>query len=140
MPTTGTVLSKNMKIYIGGTPVAITCQVNATLSQTKEMFQITCKDSGSVAENLPGTKSWSISGSANLAFDATYGIEELQTAYNSDTALSAVFQTGVTGDSKWSGDGHLSSLEITADGNDSAVEFSFEITGTGALTMATIGS
>jgi hypothetical protein len=49
-----------------------------------------------------------------------------------------VFQTGTTGDAKYSGSGYVSSLQIQSSGNDEAVTFSAEFQGTGALTQATI--
>lgn len=136
MATTGTVLAKNMKVYVGAN--AITCQVNATLTQSTEMFDTTCKDSTANAANLPGTKSWNISGNANLAFDATYGYEDLWDAWDAQTAVTPVFQTAVSGDLKWSGSSYISELSLTSDGNDAAVTFDFTFTGTGALTKATV--
>ncbi len=136
MPTTGTVLAKNMKLYVGAT--AITCQTDATLSMSTNMFETTCKDSGANASFFPGSKSWTAGGSANLAFDATYGLSELQEAWESQTALAVVFQTGVTGDEKLSGSAYISSLNISSSGNDEAVTFDYELQGTGALTKATI--
>jgi predicted secreted protein len=136
MATTGTVLAKNMKIYVGAN--AITCQVNATLNQSTEMFDTTCKDSSANAANLPGTKSWSISGTANLAFDATYGYEDLWDAWDGQTSVTPIFQTAVSGDLKFSGDAYISELSLTSDGNDAAVTFDFTLTGTGALTKATV--
>ena len=56
-----TVLAKNMKLYTGSTPTAITCQVDASLSMSTNTFETTCKDSSAVAEFLPGAKSWTAS-------------------------------------------------------------------------------
>lgn len=49
-----------------------------------------------------------------------------------------VFQTGVTGDKKYSGTTYVSSLALNSSGNDEAVTFDFELQGTGALAEATI--
>jgi len=136
MPTTGTVLAKNMAIYIGA--VKITCQTNASISMETAMFNTTCKDSGAWGEQRPGTKSWSASGEANLAFDATYGFSQLFDAWTAGTAVTVVFQTGVTGDKKYSGSAYITSLELTSDGNDTAVTFSFELQGVGPLVEATV--
>lgn len=138
MATTGTILAKTMKIYTGGTPAAITCQVNASISMSTEMFQTTCKDSGADASYLPGTKSWTASGTGNLAFDATNGFSGLFTAWKNQTAVAIVFQNAVTGDKKYSGSTYISKLDLTADGNDAPVTFSFELQGTDALAEATI--
>lgn len=136
MPTTGTVLAKNMKVYSGTN--AITCQLNASLSCSTNMFQTTCKDSAANSEFLPGAKEWSISGSANFSFDATFGFEDIWDLWNNQTSLTAVFQTGVTGDIKWSGTAYVEELNATSDGVDAAVEYDFTFRGTGTLAKATI--
>lgn len=138
MPTTGTILAKSFRLYTGGTPAAITCQVNASISLSTEMFDTTCKDSSAWSEQLPGTKSWTASGSGNLAFDATNGWSQLFAAWTNQTVVAIVFQNAVTGDKKYSGNTYISSLTLTSDGNDAAVTFDFELTGTGALAEATI--
>lgn len=138
MPTTGTILAKVMKIYTGGTPAALTCQVNASISAQTEMFQTTCKDSGANAEYLPGTKSWTASVEGNFAADATNGFEDLYTSYSNQTSVAIVFQNAVTGDLKYSGSAYISSLDLVSDGNDTPVTWSAEFQGTGALTQATI--
>jgi len=136
MPTAGTVLAKNMKIYVGAT--AITCQLNASISQSTNMFQTTCKDSAANSSFLPGAKEWTISGSANFSFDASYGYEDLWDLWDAQTAVTPIFQTGVTGDLKWSGSSYISELNATSDGVDAAVEYDVSFQGTGTLTKATI--
>lgn len=138
MPTTGTVLAKAMKIYTGGTPAAVTCQTNGSISLNTAMFDTTCKDSGAWAENRPGTKSWTASGEGLLAFDATNGFSQLFTAWSAQTEVDVVFQTGVTGDKKYSGKAYITSLELTSDGNDTAVTFSYEMEGNGAIAEGTV--
>lgn len=136
MPTAGTVLAKTVKFYVGA--VAITCQTDASLSMSTNMFETTCKDSGADSAFFPGTKSWTGSGSANLAFDATYGAEELFAAWKDQTLLSMVFQNAVTGDKKYAGSAYVSSLNFNSSGNDEAVSFDYELQGTGALVESTI--
>lgn len=138
MPTTGTVLAKNMAMYTGGTPIIITCQTNASISMSTNMFSTACKDSGAWDAQQPGLKSWSASGEGNFAFDATNGFSALFAAWTNQTSVAVVFQTGVTGDKKYSGSSYVSSLELNSSGNDEAVTFSYELTGSGALTEATI--
>lgn len=136
MSTTGTVLAKNMKIYVGAN--ALTCQLSASISQSTNMFQTTCKDSAANSEFLPGAKEWSISGSANFSFDAAYGYEDLWDLWSAQTAVTPIFQTAVTGDLKWSGSSYIEELNATSDGVDAAVEYDVTFRGTGALTKATV--
>lgn len=138
--TVGTVLAKNMKMYFGS--VALTCQVDVSIAGSTNMFETTCKDSGANAAFLPGTKSWTASGSANFADDATLGFNTSTTGvfaeWDSQSSVSLVFQTGSTGDQKWSGTAYVSSWTLNSSGNDEAVTYDFELQGTGALVQATI--
>lgn len=138
MATTGTVLAKNMAMYLTGSETLITCQTNALISMSTNMFETTCKDSGAWAEPRPGTKSWTASGEGNVAFDATYGIEELHALWYNQTEVAVLFQTGTSGDTGFSGSGYISSLEVTSNGNDEAVTFSYQIDGAGALIQLTV--
>lgn len=133
-----TVLAKNMKLYTGATPTAITCQVDASISMSTNTFETTCKDSSAVAEFLPGAKSWTASVTGNVDWSATNGAEELFTAWSNQTSVAIVFQTGVNGEIKYSGSAYITSLQINSSGNDEAVTFSAEFQGTGALGQATI--
>ncbi len=136
MATTGTVLAKYLKLYVGST--AVTCQVDASMNMSTNMIQTTCKDSAADASVLPGEKSWEASVSGNLAYDATYGWSQLFAAWTGQTLLMLVYQTGVVGDKKLTGSAYINSLTKTSSGNDEAVTFDAGLTGTGALVEATI--
>lgn len=138
MPTVGTVISGVMAIYTGATPTKITCQVNASLNLKRDTRDITCKDSGDWEDALPARKSWTLSGTANLALDATNGWGALFTAWNAGTAVAVVFQTGVNGDKKYSGSAYVTSLSADSSGSQENVTLSFEFKGNGVLTEATI--
>lgn len=137
--TTGTIYAKNMSIYTGTAPgTVVTCQTNASIKTSTNMFSATCKSSGSWAQNLPGVRSWSASIEGLLAFDATNGFSQLWAAWVAGTAVAVIFGTGVTGDKKYSGSTYISSLELTSSGSDEPVTFSAEFTGDGAIAEATI--
>ena len=87
---------------------------------------------------LPGAKEWSIAGSANFSFDATYGYEDLWDLWDAQTAVTPIFQTAVAGDLKWSGSSYIEELNATSDGVDAAVEYDVTFRGTGTLTKATV--
>ena len=132
--TEGTVLARYMTFYFEGT--VVTCLVDASLEQSKEVFETTCKDSGAWAEPRPGTKSWSFSGTGNVAFDSALGLSQIQAWYNADTVVEGVFGTGVSGDSEYTGEGFFSSLNVNSAGNDAPVTFDFTFTGQGTLAYA----
>ena len=137
--TVGTVLSKVMKIYTGGTPTAITCQNDLTLSVTTETFETTCKDtSASWADSSPGTISWTVTGSANFAFDATNGYSQLLASQIAGSTVAVVVQNANAGDKKYSGNTIVTSLELDASGINTAATYTFTLTGKGALAETTI--
>lgn len=138
MPTTGVINTKLLRIYTGGTPAAITCQTNAELSVTNATRQTTCKDSGQWEEYLYAQTSWTMSGEALASFDATNGLEDMYDIAAGQTNVSVVFQTGVTGDIKWSGTALVTEWTVSSPGTNENVTFSFTLQGTGALTKATI--
>lgn len=137
--TVGTVLAKNMAIYVGGSPdVIITCQIDATLSMSTATFDTTCKSSGAWGDSNAGTKTWSMSGTGNFADDATNGFLDLQAIWVAGSTNEFVMSTGAVGDTEHYGDGIVTELELTSSGNDAAVTFSYTVTGKGALTSAVI--
>ena len=137
--TVGTVLSKVMKIYTGGTPTAITCQNDLTLTITTETFETTCKDtSASWADSSPGTISWQVTGSANFAFDAANGYSELFAAQVAGSTVAVVVQNANSGDKKYTGNTIVTQLDLDASGINTAATYTFTLTGKGALTEATI--
>jgi predicted secreted protein len=138
--TAGTINSKLLKIQVaadGATPVTITCQTNAELTINNEVFDVTCKDSGQWKEVLPGMTSASISGELYVSYDAANGHDELMTLALAQPRVNWIFGTGVSGDTKLSGDGYFTSNGITSSGNNEGVTMSYEITVSGAVTQGT---
>jgi predicted secreted protein len=139
MASTGTILAKNFAIYHNASPdVAISCQTNAELQLSTETFDVTCKDSGAWAAPRPGTKSWTMSGEALLAFDATYGFQDLFDLWSGQTLASFLISTGTSGDTYFYGDGYITDLSLSSQGNDAGVTFTYTFTGTGAITRTTV--
>jgi len=137
MATTGTVNTKLIKIQYNdapSTPVAITCLPNAEITINNEMFDVTCKDSGQWKEVIPAQTNATISGELFVAYDATRGHDEILTSSLAQNKIEWVFGTGVTGDTKLSGQGYYSSTGISAPGQNEGTTMSFEIAVTGAIT------
>lgn len=138
--TPSTINSKLLKLQVandGATPVTITCQTDAELSINNEMFDVTCKDSGQWKEVLPGMTSASISGTLFVAYDATNGHDEILTQAINQTRVNWIFGTGVSGDTKLSGDGYFTGTTITSSGQNEGVTMSYEIEVSGAITQGT---
>lgn len=140
MATAGIVNTKLIKIQYNdapNTPAVITCLTNAELSITNEMFDTTCKDSGQFKEVIPGQTSGTLSGEAFVAYDSANGFDEVSTDTLSQAKLEWVYGTGVSGDTKFSGQGYFSQFTTSAPGQNEGSTFTFEITCTGTITKGT---
>jgi predicted secreted protein len=123
------------KIKIGGTAIAE--QLDATLSITVNNFDVTSKDSGGWKKILPGLREWEISGDAIVDYEATVGWDSLFTSVGNRTELAIDFTTGITGDTHFTGNIYIESLE-QGDPMEDKASYSFTLTGNGVLTAATI--
>lgn len=137
--TTGVISTNILKLFVGSTPVAITCAVDASITITNATRNIECKDSGGgqFTEALYGQTSWEISGTGLVSYDGTFSAEELTGLILARTVSPIVFGTGVSGDQKLSGSVIWTSLEIASSGVNGNVTMSFAGTGTGTLTNST---
>jgi len=133
MASNGTILPKNMTVRINDT--VNTCQVNAEVTYSTETFDTSCKDSGATAQPRPGTRSWTGSGTFLFAVDAAFGAKQIFDLQKAATQVELTLGTGVTGDFEFVGDGYFTSWTLASNGNDAAVEGSFEIAGVGDPTF-----
>lgn len=123
----------NLRLQLDGNTVA--CAKSCTLSMEKDLLDATCKDSGGAKEHITGNYGWSLEVTALLNFAATVGITELGTALINGTSFTALFNTGDSGDTQWTGTVDPSSLQITSNDNE-VIEYSGTLQGTGALTQS----
>lgn len=135
--TTGVIQSSTLIFNVGSTPVAITCQTDATISITNATRTTSCKGSGQWTEELYGQTSWEGSGTAWASYDGTFNINDLTGLIIARTVSPVVFGTGVTGDDKLSGNVIWTKLDISSPGTNENVQISYAFKGTGALTQAT---
>lgn len=133
MATTGNLDGRLLRIKIDGNTVA--CAKECTLNMERDLLDSSCKDGAGNKSHISGLFGWSIDVSALVDFSATVGVTDLGTAIINGTQLTAVFETGVSGDTSWTGTVDLSSLSITS-ANGAIVEYSGTMQGTGALTQA----
>lgn len=129
--TTGALNTSLVKIFIGATPVAITCIVDATVSVSMAPRNITCHDSGDYEDYLSGPISWEMSGTGIFAYDAANGYDTLFTAIKAKAKLTVAWGTAVGGDFKYGGQALLTKLDGNASGNNANTQFSFSMMGVG---------
>jgi len=126
-------------LYNGTTKIA-DC-TNATVSAELGLRDATTKDSSTWVDNLEGLASWSMTG--EFYFDEGTlgdddGADDLFTLLSGRTSLTAMYSPEVSGDSKYSGTGYVTSWSKTSGIDSDNESYSITITGTGALTQATV--
>jgi len=134
MATTGNINGTNLLVYIGGT--AIGCATSSSISLNMSTIDTTCKDSAGWTDGIAGLRDWSIDTEALTQFDATYGFNDLVTAWKNRTLVTVRFSTNVTGDEYFEGTAYITSLSEDAPMED-VTTFSVSFTGVGELNTPT---
>ena len=130
--------SKLMNIVIDGSTVA--CATNFSLSMTKDVIEIACLDSTGAQESVPDMYGWTISGSG-LVFRTVgatgYGMFNMANSLlNTDASVAVSIVPDVSQNQYYDGAGYFTSLSMEG-GVGAAVTYSFEIAGSGPLTIKT---
>ena len=99
------------------------------------MIDISTKDSAGNKEILPGQRSYSFSGTAYFAENATEGASEIIANITGRTAATLRWSTGVSGDEYIEASGYASNLSYSS-GTEDARSFSYTYECTGAVTVA----
>jgi predicted secreted protein len=132
--------SKLMSVVIDASTVA--CATDFSLSINKDLIEIACLDSAGGKESIPDLYSWSVSGSGMVfrtvgATAGSYSVFDMATKLlTSDASVAVKLLPDVSTNQYFSGAGYFSSLSYEG-GVGAPVSFSFEITGTGTLSIAT---
>lgn len=138
MATTGIVNGHYLRAFDNG--VALAYATECSISINAEMRSLSHKDTdgtgGGWAEKAPGEKSATGSTSGLYAEDNN-AAAALFAKLADGTPLTITFTTNETGDTVWSGEAFLVSLEINAANNES-VTYSASWEFNGALTMGTV--
>jgi predicted secreted protein len=134
MATTGIVNGTLLTIKVGGS--TLLNSTSASLSLTLDTPEATTKDSGGFQDLIAGVKSGEISFEGLVAYDSGSGVQigDISDELISGTSVSWEFSTDVSGDDKYSGNGFISSIEITAD-MEAPVSYSGTIVTTGVITQ-----
>jgi predicted secreted protein len=140
MPTTGVFNGTNLILKVitdGGTLVTLGHTTSATLSLSNDMPEATSKDSSGFQEVIAGVMSGEISFEGLVAYDDSAGADEISTYLLGRTKVDWSFSTATTGDTLYSGEGFISSCEVSAE-MESPVSYSGTITCTGTITQGTV--
>ncbi len=134
MASTGIINATIVAIKVGATKInnALSAELNITMEPRESLN----KDSGGWRARFSGAKSWEMSGEAEFAPDATYGLEELFDALLAGTSLTMLFTTDVTGDTQFGGSAVITNLTKSA-GVEENVQISYTFAGNGAIAKTT---
>ena len=117
--------------------VAITLNNSVTLSTNTSEVECTSKDSSGFKEILPGTRDWSMSGSAYIDHASAQGLDQAITSWLANTTVSAEFTNAVVSDPNYTGDAYFTNIEQSGE-LDGTAEWTFTLSGSGALSTGTI--
>ena len=134
MATAGVFNGTNLLLKVEGTVVGHT--TSCTLSVNLDVADATTKDSSGWSEGIAGLKSGEISFDGLVDYSDANNAEQLLDLLIARTQLTAIVGTSVSGDSIYTCDGFISSLEQTGE-MEAAVTFSGTITITGAIVKST---
>ena len=134
MATSGIINGTLLTIKVGGSKLLNS--TSASLSLTLDTPEATTKDSGGFQDLIAGVKSGEISFEGLVAYDSGSGsqIGDISDELIGGTQVTWEFSTDVSGDDRYSGNGFISSVEITAD-MEAPVSYSGTIVTTGTITQ-----
>lgn len=134
MATTGVFNGSLLTVKVDSSKLLNT--TSCTLSLSVDTPEATTKDSGGFQDLIAGVKSGEISFEGLVAYDSGSGVQigDISDELIAGTKVTWEFSTDVSGDDKYSGEGFLTSIEITAD-MESPVSYSGTIATTGAITQ-----
>jgi TP901-1 family phage major tail protein len=144
MATTGPVNGTLISIYkdVSGTLTKIANATSHSIDFTKDMIDVTNKDSAGAKEFIAGEYGYTLSVEGIFENEASVSasglsFKDILTDCLAGTSVTVVFTTNVTGDDKWTGSAFFSALSLTAPNNDKAT-FTGTLQGTGAITAGTV--
>ena len=109
---------------------------SSSISFALDTPDATSKDSGGYREIIAGTRSLDFSFDGFVAYDDTIDVDALLSYVNGRTKITCKFGTAVSGDTVYSCQGFLTSVDYTAD-SESPVTYSGSFSSTGSVTVAT---
>jgi hypothetical protein len=130
--------SKLMQVQIDGSTLA--CATDFSLSITKDNIEIACLGSSGAKESIPDMYGWSVSGSGMVMRSMDTGdvgmFDLANTILTSDASVLVEIVPDISTMQYYSGAGYFTSLSMDG-GVGAPVTYSFEITGSGVLSINT---
>lgn len=126
--STGYVPGADFGIYVDDTLIA--AAVDNQMQFTKDMIEVSNKDSGNDKEYIPGRNDGTTSGNARAKYNAGYGWGDLFSIWQNGTKVTIRYSNNTTGDDEYSFSAYISELSRTDSDNDvTGISYSFQKTG-----------
>jgi len=135
MATSGVFNGTNLLVKVEGTVIGHT--TSCTLSISHDIADATTKDSAGWSEGISGLRSGEISFDGLVDYSDSNSVIDLIALISSRTQVTCVFGTAATGDTIYTAEGYIASIEQTGE-MEAAVTFSGSITLTGEITAGTV--
>jgi len=119
----------------GGTSATIGHSTSASLSLSMDAPSATSKDSGGYQEVIAGLRSGEISFEGLVDYTDAQNVPAMATLMENRSKIDWSFGTTTTGDTVFSGEGFITSIETSGE-MESAVTYSGTIVTTGSITTA----
>jgi len=116
----------------GDTPATVGHTTSCTISFSADMADVTTKDSDGYTEIIPGTRSGEISFDGLVDYTDSMSGASLGDFLLTRAKVDFSFGTVATGDKLYTGEGYLTSLEISAEAENAAT-YSGSVQITGAI-------
>jgi len=115
-------------IYVDDT--LISAAMDNQIQLTKNMINVSNKDSGRSETYMPGRGDGTVSGSARVVYNAGYGFSDLLAIYKNGTKVTIRYSSDESGTDEYSFDAYISELSRTdPDDDSSTINYSFQKTG-----------
>ena len=144
MATTGPVNGTLISIFkdVSGSLKKIANATSHSFDVSKDMIDVTSKDSAGAKEFIAGEYGYTLNVEAIFEDDSSVGatqqsFKDLATDLLAGTLLTIVISTNVTGDEKYTGTAFFTTLSLSAPNNDKAT-WTGTLQGSGALTIGTV--
>jgi hypothetical protein len=135
MATSGVFNGTNLLVKVEGTVIGHT--TSCTLSISHDIADATTKDSAGWSEGISGLRSGEISFDGLVDYSDSNSVIDLIGLISARTQVTCVFGTAATGDTIYTAEGYIASIEQTGE-MEAAVTFSGSITLTGAIVASTL--
>lgn len=135
MATSGVFNGTNLLVKVEGTVIGHT--TSCTLSISHDIADATTKDSAGWSEGISGLRSGEISFDGLVDYSDANSVIDLIGLISARTEVTCVFGTAATGDTIYTAQGYIASIEQTGE-MEAAVTFSGSITLTGAISASTL--